>query len=87
MSNNPPPVTAEARFAKKELKAREGEAAMSAYNAEKRATDLKTARLREARLAKEAVDRETARNAPPPPVKVKKKKKAVEAKEEAVAAD
>lgn len=66
MSNNPAVARAESAFAKKEQRAREGEAAMSAYRAEARATDAKTARLRALRLAKEAADREAALAAPPP---------------------
>ncbi len=73
MPNDTVNTAAEARFAKKEQKTREGEAAMSAYLAEKRATDAKTARLREARLAKEAADREAALNTPTLPVKKKRR--------------
>jgi hypothetical protein len=81
--NNPPSDAqkrAQAKFDKHEVKKREGDAALAAYHAENRAIEAKTARLKAARLAKEAADREAAANAPPPPVKaVRAKKKKVEA--------
>jgi hypothetical protein len=82
--SNPPSDAqkrAQAKFDKYEVKKREGDAALAAYHAENRAIEAKTARLKAARLAKEAADREAAANAPPPPVKAvraKKKKVAVD---------
>ena len=73
---------AEAKFTKQETKKKEGEVALAAYRAENRAIEEKTARLKKARLAKEAADLEAALNAPPPPPKVK----AVRAKKKLVAA-
>jgi hypothetical protein len=49
-------IQAEAQF-KKTQKQKEGAAAMAAYVAEADAVRAKTARLRELRLAKEAVDK------------------------------
>ena len=70
---------AEAKFTKQQTRQREGDAAMAVYHAEQRAIESKTARLRAARLAKEAADAaaaaEAAANAPPPPVKVARAKK------------
>jgi hypothetical protein len=68
MSNESPAALAEARIAKKELKAREGELALKEYYAQTAETEAKTARLRAERLAKEAADREAARTASPEPV-------------------
>jgi hypothetical protein len=50
---------------KKEEKQREIEIALAQYRAEVKATEEKTARLRAARLAKEAADREIARTSAP----------------------
>jgi len=49
---------AEAKFKKNEDLRQEGEKAKTEYEAEARARDEKTARLRALRLAKEAADRE-----------------------------
>jgi hypothetical protein len=49
---------AEATFQKKEDQRREGEKARAEYEAEARARDKNTARLKALRLAKEAADRE-----------------------------
>ena len=66
---------AQAKFDKHEVKKREGDAAMSAYQAESRAIDARPAKLRAARLAKEAADREAAANAPPPEPKAPRARK------------
>ena len=77
MAHNPSEAQqrAEAKFTKQETKKKEGEVALAAYRAESRAIEEKTARLKKARLAKEAADREAAANAPPPPPKVVRAKK------------
>jgi hypothetical protein len=86
-SASPAQQRAEAKFTKQETRKKEGEVALAAYRAEVRAIDEKTARLRAARLVKEAADaaaaKEAAANAPPAPVKVArvKKKKVVAAAE------
>jgi hypothetical protein len=54
---------AEARLTKQQERARESELALAAYHAEKRAVEEKTARLRAARLAKEAQERARAEEA------------------------
>jgi hypothetical protein len=62
---------AEARLTKQQERARESELALAAYHAENRAVEEKTARLRAARLAKEAQERtraEEADSAAPKPV-------------------
>ena len=56
---------AQAAFHKKEIQAREGATAMAEYQAAGNAERAKTERLRALRLAKEAADREAAKNAPP----------------------
>jgi len=64
----------QAKLDKHEAKRREADAAMAAYQAEKRAVDAKTERLRAARLAKEAAEREAAANAPVAAPRTRKKK-------------
>jgi len=54
---------AEARLTKQQERARESELALAAYHAENRAIEEKTARLRAARLAKEAAEQERAQQA------------------------
>ena len=54
---------AEARLTKQQERARESELALAAYHAENRAIEEKTARLRAARLAKEAQAQARAREA------------------------
>jgi hypothetical protein len=54
---------ADAQFKKSE-RATEGALAMSDYNAERDAERVKTARLRELRLAKEAADKAAKQTAP-----------------------
>jgi hypothetical protein len=66
---------AEATFKRKEQQARDGKLAMNEYNAASNAMREKTARLRALRLAKEAADREAAKNAPPKAKKAGAKKK------------
>ena len=51
---------------KKEIKAREGVMALAEYYAKSAATDEKTARLREARLAREAAERAAPKPAEKP---------------------
>ncbi len=53
-SNPEAKARAEAKFTKQQERQREGQVAMAAYHAENRAVDEKTARLRAARLAREA---------------------------------
>jgi hypothetical protein len=81
---------AEAKFTKQQTRQKEGDAAMASYRAEQRAIETKTARLRAARLEKEAADAvaaaEAAANAPPPPVKVARKRKPKAAAAETAAA-
>ncbi|MGZ3408864.1 MAG: hypothetical protein ACXWKC_02845 [Xanthobacteraceae bacterium] len=63
MTDTSSTTQAEAKFQKvqkKEEKQREIETALAQYRAETRATEEKTVRLRAARLAKEAADREAA---------------------------
>ena len=55
---------AEARFRKREEAARDGEAANAEHAAQTKATDDKTARLKAARLAKEAADKDTKADEP-----------------------
>ncbi len=64
---------AEARFERLQRQKREGEAAARDYEANGKAVDDKTARLKALRLAKEAADREAAANAPPKPAKTRKR--------------
>lgn len=64
---------AEARFERLQRQKREGEAAMMDYEAQAKAVDDKTARLKAARMAKEAAEREAAANAPPKPTKTRKR--------------
>ena len=56
----PPSVQAGIRFERAQKLAREGEKARAEYEAAGRATDVKTARLKALRLAKEAADNEAA---------------------------
>jgi hypothetical protein len=51
---------ANASFKRKELQAREGAKAMADYEADARATEKKTARLKALRLAREEQDRQAA---------------------------
>ncbi len=76
MSNNNNPKStrdmerAQAAFHKKETQAREGKVAMAEYRAAADAERVKTERLREMRLAKEAAEAKAKADAPPPaPVK------------------
>jgi hypothetical protein len=55
---------AEAKFKKKEIQAREGAKAMADYLAQGKIIAERTAKLRAARLAKEASDKEAAANKP-----------------------
>ena len=66
-----PSVQAGIRFEKAQQRAREGEKAMAEYEAAGRAADVKMARLKALRLAKEAADKEAA----PMPVEKPKKKR------------
>ena len=59
-------ITAEAR---KKAQALEGAQAMADYQAERRAVEEKTARLKALRLAKEAADAAAAAKQPPSPGK------------------
>ena len=70
MSSDEARARAETTF-KKEQQAREGAKAWLEYEAEARATQEKTARLRALRLAKEAADREKPAV---PPAKVVRKR-------------
>jgi hypothetical protein len=61
-------LRAEASFKKKELRAREGAKALADYEADGRAVEKKTVRLKALRLAKEEGDRQAApakRSGPP----------------------
>ena len=72
MSREPKPPSPQAaiRFEKAQKLAREGEQARAEYEAAARAADVKMARLKALRLAKEAADKEAA-----PAVKSRKKKR------------
>ena len=58
---------ANASFKRKELQAREGAKAMADYEADARATEKKTARLKALRLAREEQDRQAAAAKKPKP--------------------
>ncbi|HZP75144.1 MAG TPA: hypothetical protein VFB45_03275 [Pseudolabrys sp.] len=64
---------AENSFKRKELRQREGQLATAEYEAVAVAMREKTARLRELREAKEAVDRDAAANAAPARQKISRK--------------
>ena len=68
------PQAYEALFAKREKQKAENIGAMKDYHAAELATRNKTAKLRELRLAKEAVDREVAASAPPKKTPARKAK-------------
>jgi hypothetical protein len=72
-SSNEAKARAEASFKRKEQQAREGKQAMAEYEAAGKAMREKTARLKALRLAKEAADREAAKNAPKTKAPAKKK--------------
>jgi hypothetical protein len=63
-------AVAEATLTKKELQAREAATAMAEYQASRRALIDNTARLREARLAREAAEVEARKAAPVKKVRV-----------------
>ena len=63
---------AEARFERLQRQKREGEAAARDYEANSAAVDVKTAKLKAMRLAKEAAEREAAASAPPKPARKKR---------------
>jgi hypothetical protein len=65
---------AEARFDRLQRQKREGEAASRDYEAQAKAVDDKTARLKALRMAKEEAEREAAANAPPKPAKATRKR-------------
>ncbi len=65
---------AEARFERIQRQKREGEVAAKEYDANAKAVDAKTARLKALRLAKEAADREAEAAAPPKPAKTTRKR-------------
>jgi hypothetical protein len=65
---------AERSFKKKEIQRGEGAKAYAEYQAQYKVTEMKTARLKEARLAKEAAERAAAVAAPPPAGKKPKAK-------------
>jgi hypothetical protein len=67
---------AEAQFQKRERALREGEAVRAEYAAASRAVDVKTARLKSLRLAKEASDAEAEAEASREAAPKKKRKKA-----------
>ncbi len=73
MAREPKELSAQAgvRLEKAQKLAREGEKARAEYDSAGRAAELKTARLKALRLAKEAADREAA---PAPVAKPKKKR-------------
>lgn len=71
-------TVADAQF-KKLQRVQDGKKAMSEYEAEQAAVRTKTARLKAARLAKEAADAATAAAAPPTPAKKNAKKSKVPA--------
>lgn len=81
-----PSAQAGIRFEKAQKLAREGEKAMAEYEAAGRAADVKIARLRALRLAKEAADKEAEAAAAPTPKK-KPPAKASKAKKSAGKAD
>lgn len=56
---------AEAKFKRKQMLARDASKAMAEYEAAQAATREKTARLKKARLAKEAAEAQAAAEAPP----------------------
>jgi len=58
---------ANASFKRKELQAREGAKAMADYEADSRAVEKKTARLKALRLAREEQDRQAAAAKKPAP--------------------
>jgi hypothetical protein len=62
---------AEASFKRKEQQARDSKLATVEYEAAAKATRANTARLKALRLAKEAADREAAKDAPKPKAKKK----------------
>ncbi len=66
-------TVADAQFRKLQ-RAQDGKKAMSEYEAEQAAVRVKTARLKAARLAKEAADAAAAAAAPPAAAKKKAKK-------------
>ena len=68
------PQAYEALFAKREKQKAENIDAMKDYHAAELATRNKTTKLRELRLAKEAVDREVAASAPPKKTPARKRK-------------
>ena len=72
----PPSPQAGIRFEKAQKQAREGEKAMADYVAAGQAADVKIARLRALRLAKEAADKADREAAPAPAAKPKKKRQA-----------
>ncbi len=70
----------EIRFAKAQKRQQDASKALTEAEAENKRVDEKTARLKAARLARDAADALAAANAPPPAPKAKKKKPAAKKK-------